>query len=109
MSMAHARGTKGVRVKQQHGLRRFFKIHISRAFVIFSGVIGAAFSAYVFGVCFRCIFWGGFGDRFGVRRIFLTYFLNFHNMNGSSSSTVNATFDAIALKYFHTSSLILHT
>ena len=84
-----------------------FLIPISRVFVIFSGVIGPAFSAYVFGVFFRCIFWGGFGGRFGVRCIFLTYFLNLHNINDSSSSTVNATFDAIALKYFHTSSLIL--
>ena len=33
MAMAHTRGTKGVRVKQQHGLRLFFKIPISRVFV----------------------------------------------------------------------------
>ena len=40
----------------------------------FSGVIGPAFSAYVFGVFFRGIFWGGFGGRFGVRRIFSDVF-----------------------------------
>ena len=56
------------------GCGDFFKIHISHVFVIFSGVIGLAFSAYVFGVFFWCIFWGGFGGRFGVRRIFSDVF-----------------------------------
>ena len=50
----------------------------------------------IFGVFFRCIFWGGFGGRFGVRCIFLTYFLNLHNINDSSSSTVNATFELMS-------------
>ena len=51
----------------------FFNSYFSRIW-IYSGVIGPAFSAYVFGVFFRGIFWGGFGGRFGVRRIFSDVF-----------------------------------
>ena len=54
MAMALARGTKGVRVSSSMGCGDFL-IPISRVFVIFSGVIGPAFSAYFFGASFGVV------------------------------------------------------
>ena len=47
MAMAHTRWTKGVRVKQQHGLRRFFKIPISRVFVSVAFFMASSWSKRV--------------------------------------------------------------
>ena len=57
--------------------------------MIFSGVIGPAFSAYFFGASFGVVS----GVVLGSGVFFLTYFLNSHNINDSSSSIVNATSD----------------